>query len=332
MPCSDPIIAMLAPFRPLFTAPTRKKMEILLRGTLLARGRRTVTAALRQMGHHQDPNFSTFHHVLNRARWAPLKASRYLLTLILETFGQAGGTLDVVIDETLERRWGAQIRKRGHYRDGALSSLAHSVSSPGLRWIVLAVVVTLPWTRQRWAFALSVYPGHHPGREREARNPPQNGRHAGTSTRQFAPPLVAGGPDQAHGRYGLQHLGTGTALRQTPVHVDCPLSSGLATPPASSGAQPTHSGRPRVVGQRLPSLEHLLQDPQTAWRRLTLTGMARASGQWSCVREPPAGIALGRLSCPFAGCSPVILLENGQRKRCFPPTRRSLLRRFSPIS
>lgn len=50
MPCSDPIIAMLAPFRPLFTAPTWKKMEILLRGPLLARGRRTVAAALRPCG------------------------------------------------------------------------------------------------------------------------------------------------------------------------------------------------------------------------------------------------------------------------------------------
>ena len=25
------------------------------------------------------------------------------------------------------------------------------MSSPGLRWIVMAVVVTLPWTKQKWA-------------------------------------------------------------------------------------------------------------------------------------------------------------------------------------
>ncbi len=48
---SDPIIPILAQFRPLFTAPTWKKMMILLTGTLLARGRRTVTAALYQTGH-----------------------------------------------------------------------------------------------------------------------------------------------------------------------------------------------------------------------------------------------------------------------------------------
>src|SRR5215472_6291380 len=80
------------------------------------------------------------------ARWSPLEAGRHLLTLIVERFVQAGGTLDLVIDETLERRWGAHISKRGHYRDSARSSRQRSVSSPGLRWIVLAVVVRVPWT------------------------------------------------------------------------------------------------------------------------------------------------------------------------------------------
>ena len=100
MPCPAPIIAVLDPFRLLFTAPTWKKMLTLLQGTLLARGRRTVTTALRHTGHEQDPHFSVFHHVLNRARWSPLQASRHVLGLIIETFGQAGGTLDIVIDET----------------------------------------------------------------------------------------------------------------------------------------------------------------------------------------------------------------------------------------
>ena len=45
-----PIIAVLAHFEPLFTAPTWKKVITLLVGPVLVRGRRTVTAALRQMG------------------------------------------------------------------------------------------------------------------------------------------------------------------------------------------------------------------------------------------------------------------------------------------
>jgi DDE superfamily endonuclease len=104
MPHSDPIIAILAQFRPLFTAPTWKKVMPLLIGTIVARGRRTVTAALYQTVHPFDTNFRAFHQMLNRARWSPLQVSRHLLSLLMESFVQAGGGIDVVIDETLERR------------------------------------------------------------------------------------------------------------------------------------------------------------------------------------------------------------------------------------
>ena len=44
------------------------------------------------------------HHVLNRARWSPLEVSRKLLQVLVDTFVRAGGTVEVVMDETLERR------------------------------------------------------------------------------------------------------------------------------------------------------------------------------------------------------------------------------------
>jgi len=61
---SSHLLAMLlAPFRTGFTHPTWRKILILLEGTLLARGRRTVTSALRMMGLHQLAQFNVFHHV-----------------------------------------------------------------------------------------------------------------------------------------------------------------------------------------------------------------------------------------------------------------------------
>ncbi len=66
------IIVVLAHFEPCFSQATWRKAVLLLVGTLLARGRRTVAAALRLTGQTLDPNFALFHHVLNRARWVPL--------------------------------------------------------------------------------------------------------------------------------------------------------------------------------------------------------------------------------------------------------------------
>jgi len=109
MPLPDPIIEVLTVFRPLFTAPTWRKLMTLLTGTRLSQGRRTVAAALRASGNDQAANWSSFHQVLNRARWSPLAVSRQLLLLIVETFVPAGASVDLVIDETLERRWGSKI-------------------------------------------------------------------------------------------------------------------------------------------------------------------------------------------------------------------------------
>ncbi len=121
------IIAVLAHFEPLFTAPTWKKVLILLLGTRFSRGRRTVTAALRQMGQQMNAQFSGFHQVLNRARWSPLEVSRRLLQVLVDTFVRAGGTVEMVMDETLERRWGRKISKRGHWRDSLRSSKERDV-------------------------------------------------------------------------------------------------------------------------------------------------------------------------------------------------------------
>src|SRR5260370_13839280 len=156
MPLPQDILAVVATFRPLLTAPTWRTLMTLLAGTLLAHGRRTVCAALRLSGEADDQHWSAFHGVLSRARWSPLAASRCLLLLIVTTLLPPEACIEIAIDETLERRWGPQIHKRGHYRDSALSSRTHAVSSPGLRWIVMAVVVPLPSSKQPWALPFLV--------------------------------------------------------------------------------------------------------------------------------------------------------------------------------
>jgi hypothetical protein len=91
---------LLAPFRPAFTRPTWQKVVLLVEGALLTHGRRTVAAALRAVGLQEERHFNRFHHVLSRARWSPLRISRILLLLLVQTFVPKGGTVELVIDET----------------------------------------------------------------------------------------------------------------------------------------------------------------------------------------------------------------------------------------
>jgi DDE superfamily endonuclease len=266
----DTIIEVLATFRPLFTAPTWRKLMTLLTGTLLAQGRRTVAAALRHTGNDMAANFSSFHQVLNRARWSPLAVSRQLLLLIVETLVPVGACVDLVIDETLERRWGSKISTRGHYRDSALSSRKQSVSSPGLRWIVMAVVVTLPWTKQRWALPFLCILATTPEvSERLGK------RHktVGMWAHQMISLVRRWLPDRSitlmgDTAYTVLELGLHAKHQQVTLITTGRLDAVLHEPPPE---RTSHTiGRPRVVGQRLPSLEQVLQDPETVWQKLTL--------------------------------------------------------------
>lgn len=127
------MIRLLAPFAPLFSKRVWQHAQVLLAGTLLAAGRRTVASALHAMGLDQEKRFHRYHRVLSRASWSSREVARVLLGLLVEAFVPEGDPLVVGIDETLERRWGKKISARGVYRDPVRSTHENFVKSSGLR-------------------------------------------------------------------------------------------------------------------------------------------------------------------------------------------------------
>jgi hypothetical protein len=274
-----PIIRVLTPFRSAFTAPTWEKAQVLLAGTLLARGRRTVAAALRQMGHADDEHFSAFQQVLTRARWSALDLSRRLLRAIVAAFLAGDETVTVVIDETLERRWGRKITKRGHYRDPLLSSKGLAVSNSGLRWILCAVVVRVPWTERHWALPFLSILASPP-----ALDTARGRRHKtiGDWAQQVASVLRRWLPDRpvqllGDSAYSSLELGLACARRGITLIAPLRLDANLFAP--APPRRPGQWGRPRVKGAALPKLSSILADPVTRWEPARLRwydGPARA--------------------------------------------------------
>jgi hypothetical protein len=147
------IVAILAAFAPLFSDRTWVKAQVLAIGTLLATGRRTVAAALRIMGKAGERRFTNYHRVLNRDAWSCLAAGRILLGLILGVL-PPDAPLVLAADDTIERRNGRRIRAKGCYRDPVRSSKKHPIKCFGLKWIVLTVLVPVPWSHRVWALPL----------------------------------------------------------------------------------------------------------------------------------------------------------------------------------
>jgi hypothetical protein len=59
-------------------------MLVLVMEAVLAPGKRTVSACLRTTGRAEVKNFSSYHQLLNRARWEPRALSRRLLAMIID--------------------------------------------------------------------------------------------------------------------------------------------------------------------------------------------------------------------------------------------------------
>lgn len=150
MPPSDVIIAIWAPFAALFTQPVWCHVQVLWRGAVLCRGPRTVASVLRVMGLGGERRFEQYHRVLNRARWSGLRGAKILLGLLIAIL-PAGWALEIVADETIERRNGRRINAKGRYRDAVRSTKGAVVKCYGLKWISLMLLVPLPWSTRPWA-------------------------------------------------------------------------------------------------------------------------------------------------------------------------------------
>ncbi|EAY27115.1 conserved hypothetical protein [Microscilla marina ATCC 23134] len=105
---------------------------------------------LRILGLGKVKNFGKYHRVLSRAKWSALACSKILLRQILR-LQLPGDDVVIDIDETIERKWGSKIGKRGIYRDSVRSSKSHFVKCSGLRWLCVMLLTDIVWASRVWA-------------------------------------------------------------------------------------------------------------------------------------------------------------------------------------
>jgi hypothetical protein len=262
---SNDIIQLLQAFAPRFTKPTFAKVLLLLYGTILAPGKRTVTAALRVLGLDQEANFGKFHRVLNQAPWSAMALSRTLLGLLMQTFVPAGTGLVLLVDETLERRAGKKIVYKGWFRD-AVRSVGNKVAvTLGIRWCVLCLLVPVPWASRPWALPFLAVPVLS---EKVCARLKRPHRSAVGWTMVLLAKVRSWYPDRQITVVGdggfasvelvacCQRLGICLVSR---LRVDAQLYAFPAPqPPSKRGPKPQK-------GERLRCLERLLADPKTIW-------------------------------------------------------------------
>jgi hypothetical protein len=267
------MLHLLNPLVPLFSKRVWPQVQVLLAGTILAPGKRTVTAALRAMGLENTEQFQRYHRVLNRAAWSGREASRVLLGLLVETFVR-NGPLVIGVDETLERRWGKKIGAKGIYRDQVRSSHEHFVKASGLRWVCLMVLVEIPWASRVWGlpFLSVLAPSERYTEERgkkRHKKPIDWARQMLLLVRRWYPEReIVAVADRGYAAISLLHRCVRSPKKPITFITRLRLDAALYEP--APPREPRQMGRPRLKGRRLPTLAAVAADPSTTWTTITV--------------------------------------------------------------
>jgi hypothetical protein len=277
----------MVPFRPLFSKRIFARATTLLVGAMLAVRFRTVTAALRTVGLAEEASFSSYHRVLSRARWSAREGARRLLRQLLERFVPEGPVI-IGIDDTIERRWGPNIKARGIYRDPTRSSKGHFVKASGLRWLSVQLLAEVPWASRVWAlpFLTMLCPSQRYRKERGLR-PKKLTDWARQALLQIARWLpgrqVVAVADRSFAAIELLAAAAPHVTMITRLRLDAALYD--PAPERRRG----QVGRPRKKGQRQPSLTSRLSDPNVQWTNVEVSPWY---GQSTCGLKIATGTAV----------------------------------------
>ena len=278
------VSAVVAAFAFLFSRPVWKHAQALLYGALLAPNASTITAALRALGLSQEAHFTNFHRVLNRARWSARKGGGKLLDLLQEAFVPAGQPLVFGLDKTIERRWGRKLTARAIYRDAARSSHECFQKTSGLRWMSVHLLAVVPWAKRVWAlpFLSALCPSERYAcfREHGRRHKPLTERARGLIgqvCRWLPEKPIIFVTDGGYAALELLDWCVRVSRKRTIEHPLATLSfitrlrlDASLYQPAPKQTTKAKNGRPRLKGERLPTLEQRLKNRRTKWQKATL--------------------------------------------------------------
>jgi len=252
------------------TAPTFASFATVLTGWVFAR-RRTVTGMLvacgavrggarREVKHH-----SAYHRVFAAARWSRDALGLAVLGLVVPWIGD--DPVFLALDDTLARKRGLKVFGVGMHHDPLLSTRKTALMNWGHSWVVLGVIVRLPFCPER-CFCLPVLFRLYVNKQTATK------KRLGYRTRPELAVEMLALLCQTYARRRFQVIADAAYGGQSVyLHLpaNCDLTSRLALDArlydAPPQRQPGVNGRPRKRGKRRASPREMLHQ---RGRRLTL--------------------------------------------------------------
>ena len=170
-------------------------------------------------------------------------------------------------------RWGAKIKAKGIYRDNVRSSRSYFVKCSGLRWITLMLLTPIPWAKRVWA--LPVLTALAPS-QRYCEQQGLRYKKLTDWARQILLLLRRWLPGRnivvvADNGYSVLDLLHSCQRLINPITMITRLRFDAALYKPAPARRKGQVGRPRLKGERLPTLASVLANPSTPWCRTKTT-------------------------------------------------------------
>jgi hypothetical protein len=247
------------PLEPAFSRPIHRRFILLALAAILTLGGRTITNLLRVLGALAPGHPSSYHRVFSRARWSLASLARRYVAAVLARFVPRGPIL-LAGDDTVTEHPGPHVYGKGRHRDPVRSTHTYTAFRWGHKWVVLAVLVPVPWATRRWALPLLVAlyrPKEESLKRRQRHKTPAQllGQMVRILKRWFPDRTFVVTADGGYASHELAELAVRTHRKWTLVSLFYPDANLFEPPPPYSG-----SGRPRVKGKELPSPAEVVEN------------------------------------------------------------------------
>jgi hypothetical protein len=130
-----------------FSAPSFAVFITLLRGWVLAPGRRTITGMICAGDPEGARAHDAYHRFVRAGRWSTAALWRVLVVHLVGVLCPTG-TLVIDCDDTLYKKSGRKIEGAGSFRDAVRSTRNRVVYATGLNLVVVTLRVRPPWGGQ----------------------------------------------------------------------------------------------------------------------------------------------------------------------------------------
>lgn len=253
---------------------TAENLGVLLRGAILSWRERTVTACIASAWPWSRKHWTAYENTMRKARINAFPMARALFSAAIKLVPKHIPLL-FIIDETLVRRYGPWVAGLGIHRDAVRSSKSRVITTPGNKWVTLALGIRLDSYR---TLALPIFSVPYTSKKKAKRSKADKMYRRHRTVGELSLILlriVAGWAKNrpfclsGDGAYGTHELadalnpeGAHPVLRRGLLISRLHKQAALYGEPVYRGA-----GRPPKVGKRLDSPEKRSKSKRAKWKR-----------------------------------------------------------------